>query len=163
MSGRAGAFADGKWAVEAVALRLLEWGFVVSAPELFHAGESGRGRNAPDIRVWSRNYADPGNRIIEVKGLSAQFTAPEDWPFPDVIVDREDTFLRKERKPFAYVNVSRPTGAMVVLPLYQLENFESATKPDRRSETRRRYIVAPPDALVTVHWLKPALEMGDDE
>jgi hypothetical protein len=50
-----------------------------------------------DIEIMSR---------IEVKGLSAEFTCREDWPFPDFLVCNKAAFDKAHRKPamFYYVN-----------------------------------------------------------
>jgi hypothetical protein len=161
VSGRDGRYEDGRWAVERVASELLGLGFVISSPELvgLRDVEDPAFKNAADILVWRRSYSEPGYRSIEVKGLGARFEGPFDWPFPDVILDRADTWHRKTSRPFAYVNVSRPTGAMVaVIVSTAIGHDWVEEKDDRRSATRRPYRVVNPDRLTTMDILRRALE-----
>lgn len=54
-------------------------------------------------------------RVIEVKSRKStcKFTSIDDWPFPDVFVDTEQGWERKEIKPVAYIIISQDTGSML--------------------------------------------------
>ena len=49
---------------------------------------------------------------LEIKVRSIKFTGPDDFPYPTVFVD-DHSGLAKGPEPFAWVFVSKPTGAWV--------------------------------------------------
>lgn len=49
---------------------------------------------------------------LEIKVRSIKFTSPEDFPYPTVFVD-DQSGLSKGPEPFAWIFVSKPTGAWV--------------------------------------------------
>jgi len=53
--------------------------------------------------------------IIEVKSRPFRFTSPKDWPLNRLpaFLDTTKKWQAKTVKPFAYVFISKPTGAMV--------------------------------------------------
>lgn len=61
-----------------------------------------------DIILWDGS-------VLEVKSQSREFTSePSQYPWDDFIVDTIGYYLKRV-KPIAYVFVSKPTGAMLVL------------------------------------------------
>ena len=150
----------GRRALEVVCLRLLGWGLVIESPEL-HSLDENVGRsaiNAPDVLVWNKNYPYPNNLIVEVKTTTRPFSDVSSWPFPDCIVNRVDTWIRKERKPFATVTMSKVTEKLVVLPTTFLEGeLDIVARVDGVDRVEREYFVAPRSLLQPIEWLREAL------
>jgi hypothetical protein len=85
-------------------------GFNVEMPDLTireDISKAGAWLETYDLRV--------GERLIEVKSRPFIFTNPRDWPVPRLpaFLDTTKKWDAKTVKPFAYVFVSKPTGAMV--------------------------------------------------
>ena len=56
------------------------------------------------------------DEILEVKSSSREFSdVPADYPYPTLIVDTVDSYEKKEKKPLAYVLVSKDTDAMITV------------------------------------------------
>ena len=66
--------------------------------------------------AWLETYdLKVGNKLIEVKSRPFGFTSPTDWPAARLpaFLDITKKWDAKTVKPFAYVFISKPTGAMV--------------------------------------------------
>ena len=54
-----------------------------------------------------------GERIVECKARSLEFTSPEDFPFETIFVDTVHNWKEKAIKPFAYICISKITMKMI--------------------------------------------------
>ncbi len=90
-----------KQAVWLVARWLVDHGYTVTIPPT---------SEAPEQKDW-REFADAGDlevsgQRVEVKCLSAEFTGPDNWPFPDFIVCAKHAWDNADPKPYriCYLN-----------------------------------------------------------
>jgi hypothetical protein len=103
-------------------------GLTVEIPELSVRGsikDAGKWLNTVDLVV---NGLD-----LEIKSRNERFTSCFDFPYPTAFVDTKNGFDAKEKKPFAYVMISRPTGGMVWTP----SNPDSWSVEQRWDRVRR--------------------------
>lgn len=85
---------------------------------------------------------------IEIKERSLSFTSPEDYPYDTVFVDDLRGLGRERLQNFAYVYVSKPTGAWVWLtPLDRDESWQEQTVYDRGRGHDVPTLVAPKSHL----------------
>ena len=67
-------------------------------------------------------------KVLEIKTTRRSFgDNPQDFPFPNTIVDTVHGYESKEVKPYAYILYSQPTGSMVVLPPSTKSNWKIKT------------------------------------
>jgi hypothetical protein len=85
---------------------------------------------------------------IEVKERSLKFTGPDDYPFPTVFVDDLRGLHRERLHHFAYVYISKVTGAWVWLtPLDRNEEWREESVYDRGRGHMVPTLVAPRSVL----------------
>lgn len=101
----------------------------------------------PDLLVIVRHR-------VEVKFRELSFTGPADYPYSTAFVGRRSRWDGRSNLPLAVVLVSRPTGAVVVVPGSSRSSWVVETAPDRvtrRVETSYacpRELLEPLDSLV---------------
>lgn len=112
---------------------------------------------APTYEEWKR-YADGGDiyflidrewKRAEAKGLSADFTCLEDWPFDDFIVCQRHSFDRARPKPTLYVCLNK---ARTHVAYHWVRNTRNhwwvEERDDRRYEDyRREYYICEPEKV----------------
>lgn len=100
-------------------------GFQVEMPELTIRSsikEAGRWKDTPDLIV--------NGHIIEVKSRNEIFTSGDSFPYETAFIDTVSGYDAKVIKPLAYVFVSRPTGAMLVLKTNSSKGWAVESKFD---------------------------------
>jgi hypothetical protein len=98
---------------------------------------------------------------LEIKCRSLAFTSPSDFPYPTVFLDDEQG-LSRGPSPFAWVLISKPTGAWVwVSALDRDERWEFKTVWDSMRGFNIRALVAPSEVLRSAESLLPLLYRGD--
>ena len=107
---------------------------------------------------------------IEIKERSLSFTSPEDYPYDTVFVDDMRGLGREATQHFAYVYVSKPTGAWVWLtPLDRDESWTEQVVYDRGRGHDVPMAVAPKghlrdaDSLRALLYPHSLLELVDGE
>lgn|SRR5262245_59484252 len=111
-----------------VACAFLEAGLGVRMERLVKADtpyEGARFKGQDDLIIDER-------WLIEVKGSTYPFTERDDWPFRCVYVCTEKRWNDREHKPFAFVILSEPTGAMLALSTRNSESWWTTDVADRR-------------------------------
>jgi hypothetical protein len=73
-------------------------------------------------------------QTIETKSRNEAFTYPLSFPYKTIFVDTVSGFDGKQKKPLAYVFISRPTGCMICL---MTSTFKSWTVEERFDRVRR--------------------------
>jgi len=85
---------------------------------------------------------------VEIKERSLSFTCPEDYPYDTVFVDDCRGLGREKLSHFAYVYISKPTGAFVWLtPLDRDETWTEEVTFDRGRQHEVPVLVAPKSHL----------------
>lgn len=85
---------------------------------------------------------------VEIKERSLSFTCPEDYPYDTVFVDDCRGLDREKLSHFAYVYISKPTGAFVWLtPLDRDESWTKEVTFDRGRQHEFPVLVAPKSHL----------------
>ena len=111
-----------------VALKFLEAGCTVRVGALDRAEtpwEADRFREEQDVVV-------DGRHIIEVKSSSYPFTSRDDFPFPGAYTCTVKRWEERQQKPLAFVLVSQPTRAMLVVSGRTQPEWEVITSHDAR-------------------------------
>ena len=137
---------------------LLKEGFIVEVPTL---------KVRPD-QAEIDAYTDSGDIIVYVNGRKNRFECKsrklafnsiEDYPHPSAIVDRVNTWKRKQdRKPHAVILVSQITGKCIVVPVSTEENWTIEVKHDGVRDCDREYFLVEKNDLKSwddlVSWLR---------
>jgi hypothetical protein len=134
----------GRRAEFSLAVDLLDRGFGVKLGRLEFREAYGQPgfENQADVLVG-------GGHLLEVKARSLEFHSPEDFPFATINVCALNRWRRRERKPCAFVFLSEPTGAWLVLPLVTQDRWDVATTHDpQRGISEYRVMRAPRSCLV---------------
>lgn len=85
---------------------------------------------------------------IEIKERSLTFTCPEDYPYDTVFVDDLRGLGRETIQNFAYVYISKPTGAWVWLtPIDRDDSWQESKTFDRGRRHEVPILVAPKRCL----------------
>lgn len=131
---------DSHEAVLAVRERLLEKGIVSEGePPSFR-------KNLSEVPHYSRHEKDlileQSGICLEVKSRNVRWTCLDDFPFRDIIVDTVSGYDQKRQTPLAYVLVSRPTGAEIVVPTTMDRLWSSRRKKDKERNLRDLFYVA---------------------
>lgn len=79
---------------------------------------------------------------IEVKSRNEAFTSPESFPYPTVIVDTVNGYNIKEKKPLAYIMVSKKTGSLLYLKTSSPEGWTVEEKFDQTRRIRDKFYMA---------------------
>lgn len=98
----------------------------------------------------------PDGSVIEVKGVSPHFTwEPESYSSrPTIIVDTLSGFEGKEVTPFAYVFVSRASGAMLFIDTRTRLEWKVITAPDKsRGLLAEKFLIAQTKLLTSMEVL----------
>jgi hypothetical protein len=70
--------------------------------------------------------------LIEVKSSTYPFSERDDWPFGCVYVCTEKRWQHRKQKPFAFVILSQPTGAMLALTTRNSDSWWTVDSKDSR-------------------------------
>lgn len=127
------------------ALFLKLHGLSVEVPELkirSSIKEANRWINAPDLLV--------NGYVIEVKSRNESFISGSTYPYETVFVDTVSGYNAKEIKPLAYIIISRPTGAMVVLKTLSSKGWNIESKFDHVRKIKEDFYVCKPKHLQTL-------------
>lgn len=125
-------------------------GLEVEIPELkirSSIKEAYKWSDTPDLIV--------NGSIIEVKSRNETFTSGSSFPYETVFIDTVSGYDAKKIKPLAYVMISRPTGAMVVLKTLSSKGWNIESKFDHTRKIRENFYVCrrrhlqSPDVLVS--------------
>lgn len=84
---------------------------------------------------------------LEIKSRNEEFTSPESFPFATTFVDTCAGYDAKEKKPFAYIMVSRPTGAMLALQGNKPTKWIREQRFDRTRRIKDWFYLAPKEQL----------------
>jgi len=108
---------------------------------------------------------DVGGHWVEVKSLGASFTSPSDWPFREVFIDTVEAWDIKKRERLAIINISKPTGGMVVIPVGSSRPYWYVTrKYDKQREMEDDFYAVAPEHLRTyiafLSYLRTLLDVG---
>ena len=131
-------------------------GFEVDMPALSIREDISEAHN------WLQSYdLKIGDKIIEVKSRKLKFTNPSDWPQSraPAFLDAKKKWDAKETKPFAYIFVSKPTGAMVATCglASARSRWGECTKLDRDRGIRETWYTVGREYLVTMDDLVKSL------
>jgi len=131
-------------------------GFDVEMPELSirdDISEAGAWLDTYDLRI--------GDWHIEVKSRPFTFTSPADWPRnrAPAFVDTKKKWDAKTIKPFAYIFVSKATGAMVATCGTEKASLRWGTRKttDRVRNIRETFYTVDLKYLVTMNRLVASL------
>lgn len=98
---------------------------------------------------------------IEIKSRPFAFTNAEDWPHNRLpaIVDAKKKWDAKTTKPFAYVFISKPTGAMLATCSVEdaAKRWRTMTFKDRTRNFKDKFYVVDNTYLVTMDKLVNSL------
>lgn len=94
-----------------------------------------------------------GKYEVEVRALGATFTTPETFPFDPAIADPVDSWEKRATKPFAIVNISKPTGCAIFIPVtpeawIRKSKFDSVKEFNREFYWCKKSDMRPIGALV---------------
>jgi hypothetical protein len=133
-------------------------GFDVDMPDLTireNISKAGKWLESYDLRI--------GKHIIEVKSRPFCFTNPQDWPSNRLpaFVDTVKKWEGRSTKPFAYIFISKPTGAMVATCALELAQGRwGKTKCwDRVRKFREEFYTVGREHLVGMNRLVSALRI----
>lgn len=94
--------------------------------------------------------------VLGLQGeLNETFTSGQSFPYDTVFVDTVSGYEAKETKPLAYVIISRPTGAMVILKTLSSKGWAVESKFDHTRKIQENFYVCKrkhlqtPDVLVS--------------
>jgi len=88
--------------------------------------------------------------VIEVKSRNESFISGNTYPYETVFVDTVSGYNAKETKPLAYIIISRPTGAMVVLKTLSSKGWNIESKFDHVRKIKEDFYVCKPKHLQTL-------------
>jgi len=98
--------------------------------------------DAFDIKIGSQPFeAEPWEQTIDVKARTRAFEAPEDFPFPTIIVEPLSRYEKRSSMPDWYAMVSQ-------FPPHNVLFLSGATKLSTETKRGREYVTSP-----TKHWL----------
>lgn len=123
-------------------------GLEVEIPELTirtSIKEAGKWKDAPDLIV--------NGHIIEVKSRNEIFTSPDSFPYETAFVDTVSGYDSKKVKPLAYVFISRPTGAMLVLKTNSAKGLTVESKFDHVRKIQENFYVCKRKHLQNINLL----------
>lgn len=90
---------------------------------------------------------------LDVKTRREAWHGMHDYPYPDVFVDTASSWKAKRDKPFAYVIVSRPTGAMLVVPADSAPRWRASKKRDHQRGISDYFLSASLQDVRDMAWL----------
>lgn len=120
-------------------------GLSVEIPELkirSSIEEAHKWIDTPDLLV--------NGHIIEVKSRNESFVSGDSYPYKTAFVDTVSGYNSKITKPLAYVIISRPTGAMVVLKTLSSKGWSIESKFDHIRKIKEDFYVCKPKHLQTL-------------
>ena len=85
-------------------------------------------------------------RVLEVKSRRVDFTRPEDFPYPTMLVDTVSGWQAKEEKPFAYVCISQKTEVIIATRGTDASNWVVERKWDHVRGIHDEFYLAPRSA-----------------
>ena len=153
------------YANDALFKRLLEEGYLWSLYVASFFQASGFGVQVQGIDEWYDSLRDRKERFgdsidlyvdgvpIEAKSRSITFHTPDDYPYPDVIVDRVDKFHKKATPPLAYVIVSQHTGAMWAVPTETSHAWVERSIYDRVRNIQTKVYACGKENMRPMQWL----------
>ena len=134
-------------------------GFEVEMPDLTireDISKAGAWLETYDLRI--------GEHLIEVKSRPFRFTSPQDWPRQRLpaFLDTTKKWDAKSVKPFAYVFISKQTGAMVATCATEAAQGRWGKQKsfDRVRKIREEFYTVGREHLVTMDLLVGALRQG---
>ncbi len=114
----------------------------------------------PDLRVRdsirdAHNWLNETDLIvnghfIEVKSRNESFITSRSFPYSTIFVDTVSGYDAKEKKPTAYIMISRPTGSMLCLRANNSNGWTTERKHDRVRKIWDDFYVAPRENLQTL-------------
>lgn len=90
-----------------------------------------------------------GNHI-EIKSRNESFTTPGSFPYSTIFIDTVSGYDAKEKKPTAYIMVSRPTGCMLCIRADNPKGWTIERKFDRVRKIWEDFYLAPRNKLQTM-------------
>ena len=108
---------------------LLETGLAVQVPLLEEAATPWEGK-----RFAEQRDVIVDGLIVEVKGRTCVFTCAEDFPYPTVNICTVKRWEARREKPVAFVMVSLPTHALLVVSSRTFKTWEIADSRDGRRD-----------------------------
>ncbi|MBU2515920.1 hypothetical protein KJ966_31770 [bacterium] len=78
--------------------------------------------NEPDL-IW-------GDKIFEVKSRNLSFTNVDNFPFESILVDTVNGWNSKEKKPDAYLCISKKTNSIICLSGKTFQHWEKKKERD---------------------------------
>lgn len=145
------------YAYQGVAAAILtQLGLQVQLPDL---------RVAPTPEQWA-DYTDEYDLLVEgrridVKSSSRAWTCIDDWPVEFggwAIVDNVGAFDRKDHKPVAYLLISQPTAAILVVPVSTRPTWRVIQRWNARQSFHQEFYAVRPQQLKTldefVEWVQ---------
>ena len=135
-------------------------GFDVEMPDLTVRSD------ISEAKAWLETYdLRIGDLLIEVKSRPFYFTSPKDWPLPRLpaFVDTTKKWEAKTQKPFAYIFVSKETGAMVATCAMEGAEgrWEKLTRYDRVRKFHEEFYAVNRRYLVTMDVLVDAIRKAN--
>jgi hypothetical protein len=124
-----------------------------------------------EIREGSIKNASPffnskdlmvNGKRIEIKSRKEAFTSPESFPYKTAIVDTVKKYDKRDDKPFAYVMVSRITGAMLWVDATIPENWSIIKKFDKTRKYYDNFYEIPREQMQTMDSLISVLKEGNN-
>jgi len=94
---------------------------------------------------------------FEVKSRNVTFSSPEDFPYPDIIVDTVRGYDAKVQKPLGYLYVSRETGCMMWTWGRTPESWEKRLAKDNVRNLVDLFYFAPKTAWMSFPAILPVL------
>jgi len=70
-------------------------------------------------------------RILEIKSRREKFITPLDFPYDTIMIETVRGYDQKSIKPYAYINISQITGAIICLPGYKNDDWIVSRHFDR--------------------------------
>lgn len=99
-----------------------------------------------------------GRFKIEVKSRNYNFTSPDDFPFDSIFVENVSGYEQRDNPPFAYVNISKPTGAMLFVGGNKNSTWKIESAFDRTRKIKDEWYTAPRSKLRTMDNLIKAIK-----
>lgn len=88
--------------------------------------------------------------FIEIKSRNESFTTPKSFPYDTIFIDTVSGYDAKEKKPTAYIMISRPTGSMLCIRADKSNGWTVERKFDHVRKIWDDFYLAPRKRLQTL-------------